>query len=172
MSDEQAPVTEAPAAEETPVETPAERTYTKADIEAAIKKRLAKFSDYEDVKARAAKADELEAAQMSELEKATKAAAEMERRYSELESKVQAQDRAKLASEVAVKVAKEMGKDLDAAIALADILEGDDEDSMVESAKTKFAYLRGTAPEPVPGAVNDVQDPVASDPFLVGLKGA
>lgn len=172
MSDEQAPVTEAPAAEETPQEVQAEKTFTKADMEAAIKKRLAKFSDYEDVKARAAKADELEAAQMSELEKAQKVAAELESKYSELEAQVKAQDRARLASDVAVKAAKEMGKDLEAALRWANKLDGEDEDSMMESAKTLFADLRGTTPEPVPGAVNDVQTPAETDPFLMGLKGS
>ena len=74
-----------------------ERTFTQADVDAAVNARLrderkkhaselAKFSDYEDFKAKAAKYDELEEAKKSELEKANEAAQSAIKRAEEAEA--------------------------------------------------------------------------------------
>ena len=70
MGDE---VTE-PAAEETPVvydqeQEPQERTFSQSDVERIIKERFEKFSDYDALREKASKLDEIEEAQKSELEK-------------------------------------------------------------------------------------------------------
>lgn len=63
-----------------PADPPAEppKTFTQADLDKVIEERLAreraKFKDYEAIKAKAAKLDELEGANASELEKAVKQA--------------------------------------------------------------------------------------------------
>lgn len=65
-----------PASDQPPADPP--KTYTQADIDKAIEARLAreraKFKDYDDIKAKAARLDELEQANASDLEKAVKAA--------------------------------------------------------------------------------------------------
>lgn len=58
------------------------KTFTQEDLDKIVEQRLSrerkKFSDYEDLKAKAAKADELEAEKLSELEKAQKRADDAE----------------------------------------------------------------------------------------------
>jgi hypothetical protein len=65
-----------PAGDQPPADPP--KTYTQADIDKAVEARLArersKFKDYDDIKAKAARLDELEQANASDLEKAVKAA--------------------------------------------------------------------------------------------------
>ena len=70
-----------PVIEATPDPEPAEpRTFSQEDLDRIVKDRLARqksqFGDYDDLKAKALKFDEIEEASRSELEKAQKAAAE------------------------------------------------------------------------------------------------
>ena len=78
-----------------------ERAFTQEDIDRAIAERLksvnkkhaeelAKFSDYDDVKAKAAMFDELEAAKKSELEKANEAAEAAIKRAEDAEARIAA----------------------------------------------------------------------------------
>lgn len=59
-----------------------DRTFSQADVDRIVQERLGRerqrFSDYEDLKAKAAKLDEIEAASKSELEKATERASKAE----------------------------------------------------------------------------------------------
>lgn len=72
--------TAVPAADPKPVEAPkpappAEpRTFTQAELDQIIQKRLEKYRDYDDVKAKASKFDEAEEAAKTELQKATERA--------------------------------------------------------------------------------------------------
>lgn len=67
--------------QETNAETQA-RTFTQEEVNAIVGKRLAeekgKFADYEDLKAKASKFDEMEEANKSELQKATERASALE----------------------------------------------------------------------------------------------
>lgn len=49
---------------------PTEKTFTQADVDRIVTNRLSKYSDYEELKAKAAKFDEVEEANKSELQKA------------------------------------------------------------------------------------------------------
>ena len=64
------------------------RTFTQEELNAIVGKRLAeeksKFADYEDLKAKASKLDELEEANKSELQKATERANSLEAELNEL----------------------------------------------------------------------------------------
>ncbi|ROR91762.1 hypothetical protein [Nocardioides aurantiacus] len=62
-------------AEDPPVDPPADKTFTQAEVDAIVLKRAErvaadKFPDYADLKAKAARVDELDAANATELEKA------------------------------------------------------------------------------------------------------
>lgn len=52
------------------ITTPIEKTFTQADVDRIVTNRVAKYSDYEELKAKAAKFDEAEEANKSELQKA------------------------------------------------------------------------------------------------------
>lgn len=51
-------------------DAPKEKTFTQADVDRIVTKRLSDFSDYEELKAKAEKYDEAEEANKSELQKA------------------------------------------------------------------------------------------------------
>jgi hypothetical protein len=73
----------------------AARTFTQEDVDKMIGQRLSKFSDYEALKARAAKADEFEAAQGTETDKLrTKAEREAEKRADAVKKAEEATTRA------------------------------------------------------------------------------
>ncbi len=83
---------------------PAEKTFTQSEMDAIIGDRLkrerAKYADYEDAKAKAAKLDELEAANKSELEKAVEERDALKARLAEMEAdKAHADAVAKAAAE-------------------------------------------------------------------------
>lgn len=65
-----------------------ERTFTQEEVNAIVGKRLAeekgKYSDYEDLKAKAAKYDEAEEAQKTELQKVTERANNLEAELSQI----------------------------------------------------------------------------------------
>ncbi|MBQ3301621.1 MAG: DUF4355 domain-containing protein [Eggerthellaceae bacterium] len=132
--------------------TPSEptRTFTQADLDSAINERLknerkkhaqelAKYSDYEDLKAKAGKYDELEEAKKSELEKANDTAQAAIKRAEEAEAKAAALE-AKAAHEALVaKVASE--EDVP-----ANLLTGADEDELRASAQALKAYIEASKP--------------------------
>lgn len=108
-----------------PTETAPERQFTQAEVNKitsdirreVTRKSSEKFSDYDDLKARAAKADELESAQLSEAERLTARLQEAEKRAIAASDQASA---AMIASEVKVR-AVEMGIiDPDAAFVLMD----------------------------------------------------
>lgn len=82
------------------------RTYTQEEfqtkLDAAIKERLGrekkKFADYDDLKAKAAKFDEIEEASKSDLQKATDRIAELEKQISDRQA---ADERAELVDRIA-----------------------------------------------------------------------
>ena len=130
MSDTIAP--ESPASPEPAA--PAEKTYTEAEvsarIEAAIKdrfKHVPSKDELAELKAAAKKAAELEAAQLSELEKAQKDA-EDARKEAE---KARAEAQAVRLSAVRDKVASELG----IPSTIASLITGEDEDAIREQAK-------------------------------------
>lgn len=76
---------------ETPTQgAPAEKTFTQSEMDAILGDRLkrerAKYADYNDLKAKAAKFDEAEAASKSELEKAVEERDKYKARVDELEN--------------------------------------------------------------------------------------
>lgn len=82
------------------------RTFTQDEVNAIVGKRLAeeksKFSDYEDLKAKASKFDELEEANKSELQKATE-------RANNLEAELQGMKKAEEIRQTREKIATETG---------------------------------------------------------------
>lgn len=91
-----APPTPPPADPPTPPPAGDAKTFTQAELDAIVKDRLARaksqFADYDDLKGKAAKFDEIDAASKSELEKAQAKIAEAEKKAAD------ALDRAKTAS--------------------------------------------------------------------------
>ena len=94
-----------------------ERTWTQSQLEAIVQERLdrerAKYSDYEDVKAKAQKYDEAEEANKTELEKATEKA-------TALQAKLDAMEKAEKIRSIKAKAAEETGVP-------ASLLHGEDE---------------------------------------------
>lgn len=97
------------------------RTFTQADLDRIVQDRLLrerqKFADYEDLKSKAAKFDELESAQKSELEKANERLAALERQAADA---AQAAQDALLRAAVVSEAARRNVIDPDAAFALID----------------------------------------------------
>lgn len=127
-----------------------ERTFTQAEFDAAFNERmrnerkkhadeLAKFSDYEAMKAKAEKFDELDAANKSELEKANDAAAKALKRAEEAEAKASALEAEKAHAALVAKVASEEEVP-------ASLLSGSDEDELRASAQALKAYIEASKP--------------------------
>ena len=161
---------EAPAAEEAQEKPAEQRTYSEAEhnaaVQAAIQARFKNIPSKEELaalKAKAAKADELEAAQMSEVEKAIARAEAAEKRIADAEAAAKA---AQLSS-VRLQAATARGLDPDVAPYLA----GDDEEAIAKAAdiisraKPNTPAVAGSNP---PG---EAPDPKDSDPFLKGFWG-
>jgi hypothetical protein len=75
-----------------PAPTPDEgRTFTQADVDKIVADRIAreraKFSDYDDLKTKAGRLDELETASKSEAEKAAQRAADAEKKWQDAEAR-------------------------------------------------------------------------------------
>lgn len=100
----------------------------KSRIERAQAKAAEKFADYDELKAKAAKFDEAEAAQMSDLEKAKK---EVE----ELKAAAAKRDEADRVRDLKAKVSKATGVP-------ADLISGADEESMTAFAKSVAEFAR------------------------------
>lgn len=110
-----------PPVQDSTVDPPAERTYTTDDVNRIVQDRLArqkeKFSDYDDLKAKAAKFDEVEQQQKTELERANERAATLERDLAEATA---ARQDSLLRAAVISEAAKRSVHDPDAALALVD----------------------------------------------------
>lgn len=122
-------------------ETKEQKTFTQEEIDQIIGARLAKiratYSDYEDLKAKAAKFDEIEEASKTELQKMTERADALQ---AELEGMKKARDLRDLRD----KVAKETGVP-------ANLLSGETEEACQEQAKAIMEFAK-------PGAYPSVKD--------------
>jgi len=109
----------------------AEKTLTQAEVDRIVEQRLArernKFSDYDELKAKAAKADELEAAQLSDLEKERKAREKAEAERDELKGTVK---KTTLRSSLLAEAAKPDRNIVDTEVAI-ELLLGKDSDLLV-----------------------------------------
>ena len=107
-----------------------ERTFTQAELDAIVQDRLKrdrqKYADYEDVKAKAAKFDELEEAAKSDLQKATE-------RADALQAKLDAMQEAETQRLMRADVAKEVGVP-------AELLTGATAEDCREQAKAIMAF--------------------------------
>ena len=128
-----------------------ERTFTQADFDRAIAERLknerkkhaeelAKFSDYEDVKAKAAELDEIKAASKSELEKTIEAMNEANRRADNAEARAAAFEAKAAHDALVAKVASEEEVP-------ASLISGADEDELRASAQALKAYIEANKPK-------------------------
>lgn len=97
------------------------RTFSQADLDRIVSDRLARqkaqFADYDDLKTKAARLDEIEEQSKSELEKAQQRAAELERELSAAATSAQEE---RLRSAIVSEAAKRNVVDPDAAFALID----------------------------------------------------
>ena len=115
-----------------PTQTPEgnERTFSQADVDNVVSERLkrerAKYSDYEELKAKAAKLDEIEEANKTELQKATE-------RATELETELNGLKKANEIRSIRDKVSNETGVPVN-------LLTGEDEESCAAQAKEILAY--------------------------------
>lgn len=119
------------AAAFSPIET--QEQFDKA-IKARINRERDKFADYEELKEKAARLDEIEAANKSEIEKATERAEKAETKLRELEAQA---ERNAWVSEVA----KETGLDA----SLVSDLSADSKDELLEKAKRHADALHVSA---------------------------
>lgn len=144
-------MTDANPTEQTTQTEPQERTFTQNDMDAAINERLknerkrhaeelSKFSDYEELKSKAAKLDEIEAANKSEIEKAVEALNAANKRAEDAEAKAAKLEADAAHAALVAKVAKEHDVP-------ADLIAGDDEDALVASAQALKAYVEASKPQ-------------------------
>lgn len=121
-----------------------ERTFTQAEVDKIVGDRLQRdrknYADYEDLKAKAAKYDELEEANKTELEKANE-------QVKSLQTELDAMKSAEKVRGIREKVAKEMNIP-------ANLLTGDTEESCKEQAEAIQAYAKPAYPN-----VNDGGEP-------------
>lgn len=120
------------------------RVYTeaeyKAGISAAVKRRLEKFSDYEDLKARAARLDE-QAQVASKLQEKVDSLTEQQSGYKARD------ERAKLLAKVSQRTGVDVSK--------LEALNGSDEDTLVRQAEALFPRYEPTREGNPPGAATD-----------------
>lgn len=111
-------------------QTQAERTFTQAELDEIVKNRVAKekarFQDYEALKEKASKFDEIEEANKTELQKATEKA-------EALQNQIDAMTKAQTIREMHAKVAKDTGVP-------AELLHGESEEECMEQAYGILAY--------------------------------
>ena len=137
--------TPTPAPDPTPDPQP-DRTFTQADVDRIVQDRLARAkatppSDYDDLKAKAARLDELEAANKTELEKANARAAKLEREAEQAKTRAQ---EVTLRSAIVAEAARKQVVDPDAAVALIDraALEFDSDGSPTNIADAMDSLLK------------------------------
>ena len=116
-----------------------ERTFTQAEMDNVIAERLkrerAKYTDYEELKAKAEKFDEIEEANKTELQKATERANELEAKLTSLEKQNEIRSiREKIANETGVPVG---------------LLTGEDEESCKTQAQSILEFAKPTGYPPV-----------------------
>lgn len=120
----------------TVTESQAERTFTQAELDEIIQTRLgkerSKYSDYEELKAKALKFDEAEEAGKSELQKATE-------KVKALQSEIDSMKKAAEISSIRTKVATETGVPIS-------LLSGETEDACREQAVAILAF-KNTQPQ-------------------------
>lgn len=153
-----------------PEATPAEETYTQADVERIVKSRFKKFEDYEQLQAKAAKLDEIEAANKSELEKLMERAERAERERDEVAKKATQQA---VKSAIVAEASRQGAIDPEDIVALIDVSSVVDEDgnvsdvaAAVKSLLEAKPHLAGTrTPKPVDQGARASADE-KSDPAL------
>ena len=128
------------------------KLFTQAEVDAIVSDRLKrageKYKDYDDLKAKADKFDELEAEGKTELEKATKKAADLQAKLEKIEKE-------QAAAAIRAKVAKENNIS-------ADLLTGDTEEDCKAQAKAMLEYFK-------PDGYPDVKD--GGEPATHGAGG-
>ena len=162
MSDNQDPQTPpAPATGEPPQEKPAEKTYTQAEHEAAIaaavQKRFKNIPDADELKTlreKAAKADELEQANLTELEKAEARAKAAEAKAAEAEAKAQSVQLNNLRLKLGT--AKGLPQPL------IDRLVGADEDSINEEIEALLPFVKTAGDDGDDGDIGDGSNPAGA----------
>lgn len=105
-----------------PVDAPADRTFTQAELDRIVQDRVARAkkdapADYDDLKAKAARLDEIEEANKTEIQKATDRAAAAERRAIDAETRAQ---ETRLRSSIIAEAAKRGLADPEDAVHLLD----------------------------------------------------
>ena len=129
------------------------RTFTQVELDAAIEKRLArekaKYADYEDLKSKAAKLDELEDASKSELEKITEKATKLQARLDSMTKENEIRD-------IRDKVSNETGVP-------ASLLSGTDEETCKTQAKAILDFKKADMYPQVKNA-GDVKPNTAKNP--------
>lgn len=152
-------------ANETPTQgAPAEKTFTQSEMDAILGDRLkrerAKYADYNDLKAKAAKFDEAEAASKSELEKAVERAEKAEKALEDMKAEAAiAQARAEVAREKGVDAELLRGETREELEAHADLIK-----SYIEGAP-KYGQVKDGGEPPAPTvtaeSIKAIKDPVA-----------
>lgn len=116
------------------------KTFTQDELNAIVNDRLKrageKYKDYDDLKAKAAKLDELEAAGKTELEKANK-------KVADLQTELDGLKKEKEAAAIRAKVAKDNNIS-------PDLLTGDTEEACTAQAKAMLEYFKPTGYPKVP----------------------
>ena len=114
----------------TTTETTEERTFTQAELNAIVQERsgriMDKYKDYEELKAKAQKFDEIEEGNKTELQKATE-------RADALQAKLDAMEKAASIRSIRDKVSTETGVP-------ANLLTGETEEACAEQAKAILAF--------------------------------
>lgn len=105
-----------------------QQTFTQEDVNRIVQKRVAKYSDYEELKAKAAKLDEIEEANKTELEKATERADSLQKQIDGLMAAEKIRD-------MHDKVSKETGVP-------ANLLTADTEEECIKQAEEIKAFAR------------------------------
>lgn len=158
---------EAPAEPPAPTDPPAppeDRTFTQSDLDKIVQERLARAktslpADYDDLKAKAARFDELEAANKSELEKLQDALAAEQTKSTAATERAR---RAAVRSAVVAEAQRAGAVDPDAVLAMLPenaVTIGDDDqvtgaDAAVKALLEAKPYLVGKPTRPVPGSAN------------------
>src|ERR1051325_7774664 len=131
-----------------------DRTFSQADLDRIVKDRLARqraqFADYDDLKERAAKLEEFEQAQKTELEKAQERAAQLEKNAEESAKRAQ---EALLRAAVVSEASKKNVVDPDAAVTLLN--------------RSLLEFDADGAPSNVADAIDAL---LADKPYLAGKK--
>lgn len=141
-----------------------DRTFTQADVDKIVQDRLARVkttppADYDDLKAKAAKLDEIEAANKSELEKLQDALAAEQTKAATASERAQ---RALVRAAVVAEAQRAGAVDPDAVLAMLPenaVTIGDDDqvtgaDAAVKALLEAKPYLVGKPTRPAPGSAN------------------